>query len=490
MIKKLLLLCFALPAVQNVLGQNLMMKNQFSNYGGFFAALNNPARAANSAHTFHSNGFAYGLEINNNYINLDAPFSLWSYLRKNVPEEYKGSDGKIAWDPAWFSENLNGSPKFAQLNAVTQGPSFLFSYKKWGFAIGTANHTNLRIFNVAEPLARLIRLNQFSLDALKDSDGVNIIDNNFAVVANSYQEISSSFGFMAVDKESIKLRVGVGFRYLLGLGYGEFNNEGINMQFYDQDSVVLRNANFNAAYANPSLFDNFRSDILNLNTAGSGYAFNVGASFEWNPDAFNILFKPERYKFRVGACLSNIGAITYNKDVRQYSATLNQPVLLNFTDTSFINSFISSNENGIDYLDSLVRNNMTLTETTGSMKVNLPYNLQLDFDWNVYKGFYLGVIPNIAINSSGKFSFKNLTSYTFLPRFESRFIEASLPLIYTQGLKKLQMGAMIRLGPLFFGTNDLGFITRSEPINNVGFYFGLSAGLLRKSQNSDNKENY
>jgi len=468
--------------------QQLLMKNAFSNYGGYFAAQNNPARAANSTHIFHANGLGYGFEISNNYISIDAPFSAWDYLRRNVPDEYKNANGQIEWNNDWFKENLNGDPKFGQLNAVTQGPSFLFSYKKWGVAIGTANHTSLRIFNMAEPLARLVRLNNYSAQALLDTSGLGIIDNSFSIVANSYQEISTSFGYMLVDQEKIKLRVGAGFRYLFGLGYGEFNNDGIDMRLYDQDSLVLRSANFSAAYSNPTVFNNFTSDILNFNTAGRGYAFNIGASLEWTPDAFNILFKPERYKFRFGVVLSNVGAMTYDRNVTQLTASLNQPIVLNLRDTAFIANFASSNSDGIAYLDSLTRSNMSVTSTEGSMTISLPYNLQLDFDWNVFKNFYLGVIPNIAINSSNNLAVKNFSSYIFLPRYESRFIEVSVPLVYTQGISKLQMGALVRLGPVFFGTNDIGFITRSESINNVGFYFGISAGLLRKSKSSTDND--
>lgn len=471
------------------IGQQMIMKNPFSNYGGFYAALNNPARAAASPHMFHSNALAYGFEISNNYISLDAPFSVWDYLQRNVPAEYKGADGRIQWQDDWFKENLNGEPKFGQLNMITQGPSFLFSYQKWGIAIGTANHTSLKIFNVAEPLARLTRLKNFSLNALTDSAGTQIIDNSFSVVANAYQEFSASFGYLVYDNGPFKVKAGVGFRFLLGLGYGEFNNNGVDLRFFDQDSIVMRSANFSAAYSNPQIFNDFRSDILNFERAGTGYALNLGASVEWNPEALSPLFKPERYKFRFGVALSNIGAITYDRQVTKLSATLNNPIVINPQDTAFLASFATSNSNGIAFLDSVVRNNMTVTSEDGSMRINLPYNLQFDFDWNIFKGFYLGVIPNIAINTSGNFNFKNLSNYIFLPRFESRFVEVSVPLIYTQGIDKLQVGAMIRLGPVFLGTNDLGFITRNEPINNVGFYFGLAAGLLRKN-NQDQNINY
>ncbi|MFN4124086.1 MAG: hypothetical protein ACK4GL_12380 [Flavobacteriales bacterium] len=464
------------------------MKNPFSNYGGYFSAYNNPARAATSFHTVHFNAFSYGFEISNNFISLDAPFSSLDYLQRKVPDEYKGADGRIQWQNDWFSENLDGKPKYGQFNMVTFGPSLLVSYDNWGIAIGTANHTSVKAFNVSESLARLVRVNNLSFDNLTDSSGQQIIDNSFSLSAQSYQEFSLSIGNVVYHKGPFKIKAGFGFRFLLGLGYGEINNEGVDLRFYNQDSIVLRNANLNVAYSNPVIFDQFQSDILNFDYTGTGYAFNIGGCFEWSPELYEQLFRTERYKIRVGAVFSNFGALRYNRNVNKFSATLNNPVLINFQDSALIASFAVSNSNGIAFLDSTIRSNMTVAQNAGDMRIRLPYNLQLDFDWNIFKGFYLGVIPNIAINTTSNFNFRNLSNYIFLPRFESRFFEVSVPLIYTQGINNMRMGAMLRVGPVFVGTNDVGFITRNEPINNVGFYFGLAAGLLRPKK-EDKKVN-
>lgn len=477
--KPFLVTIFIILFAQTLVAQS-PMRNSFSNYGGFYQAFNNPALAANNVLKFHTNAYAVNFDVANNYVMLDAPFSLREFITGNVPAQHKNLDGSINWQGNWLNENLDGNPKFGYLDWVSQGPSMLISGKRVGFAFGIATTTSARVQDVSEDFIRLIRQKDYANLVGIDSFGNSIADNSFSMRANSYMEFSGSLGFAIINKGPVRLRIGAGARFLKGLGYAELVNEGVSLQYYNQDSVLLQDARFSVGYSNLELFDNFRSNLLNFDFIGDGLALNFGATVDFCPKENKLLNKKTQYLFRFGAAISNLGSLKYNQGGRQFRAQLINPVVIDPNDVTFKKAFLDKNSTGLAYVDSLISQHFDVLNEERNLEIQFQENLQLSFDWNVFKGFYLGAIWNGPIQKVDKLAFNQFAELLLIPRFESKIFELMTPLTYWPATNSFTPGMYLRVGPAFVGTNNIRAVFDQQQISNAGFYFGVAFGVSRE----------
>ncbi len=477
--KSFLVIILSIFCTQMLVAQS-PMRNSFSNYGGFFQAFNNPALAANNVLKFHTNTYAVNFDVANNYLVLDAPFSLREFITGNVPAQHKNLDGSINWQGDWVNENLDGQPKYGYLDWVSQGPSMLISGKRVGFALGIATTTSARVQNVSEDFIRLIRQKDYASLVGIDSLGNSIADNSFSMRAHSFMEFSGSLGVAVINKGLIRLRVGAGARYLKGLGYAELVNEGVSLKYYNQDSILLQDARFSVGYSNLELFDDFRSNLLNFNFIGDGLAFNFGATVDFSPKENKLLNKKTQYLLRFGVAISNFGSLKYNQGGKQFTADLRNPVVINPQDLAFKQAFLDKNSTGLAYLDSLVSANFDVLNEEKDLEIQFEETLQLTVDWNIFKGFYLGAVWNGPIQKVDKLAFNQFAEFLLIPRFESKIFEVMTPLTYWPATNSFTPGLYLRVGPAFVGTNNIRAVFEQQKASNAGFYVGVAFGVSRE----------
>jgi hypothetical protein len=64
-----------------------------------------------------------------------------------------------------------------------------------------------------------------------------------------------------------------------------------------------------------------------------------------------------------------------------------------------------------------------------------------------------------------------------VPRFESKWLEVSMPVGLTQDYRKGNIGACVRVGPLFVGSDNLLSNLIVNQIKGMNVYFGLSSSI-------------
>jgi hypothetical protein len=116
--------------------------------------------------------------------------------------------------------------------------------------------------------------------------------------------------------------------------------------------------------------------------------------------------------------------------------------------------------------------------------------LSIQFDYNVFKGFFIGALiyQDIRGINIEKISLPKPSQIAILPRFESKWIEASLPIVLAGDYKVLQVGGFVRLGPVFAGSDNLKAIVTGENFYGVNTYFGFAQGIGNNRVNKKEKK--
>ncbi len=480
------LTCSLTPMSQTFLGL------QHSNMSGIHQAGLNPANIANSRHKVYINGLTMGVGFSNDYLNLSLPFPFHKLITGNVPEQYKNSNGGLAIDNSWLSENLNGRSK--NLNVYTQfrTPGVMYKLSKT-FAVGLQykNTLSFQINDVSEPLARLGR---YGIDSSKGSIaysgpnnfhvGETFGDNSFTVNMNAFGEIGLTLAKSLIDDGGMVLKVGATPKLLLGYATGYIKNRGILIKAPGTDTIVFGHTDVEYGYTDPSYFTNMDAinfDLINKKVQGKGFGLDIGAAIEIKPGATKIVTsKKNNYLFRAGISLLDAGNIVYKQEVKNTHLVNNGGDKTFVMTPEFAKAWATSEEEGLKYTDSVMRTIFEIDTSAKTIKSKMPTTVNLQFDYNVFKFFYVGA--NISQDFRGKKSVgMRKASYVMLmPRIETKLFELCIPMGLMNDYRTGRIGFFLRVGPVFIGSDNIIGQIRSNKMNGIDFYFGISTGIPSK----------
>ena len=412
------------------------------NYTGVNGVFFNPANIADSRYRWDVNLFSLSTFVGND----QATFNL-----KTIGETFK-EDG--------FTKqviNGNAGPTSALVNANVTGPSFMFNIgKKSAIAITSRARVMVNVIDIDGKL-----LKQLSDDANSDQTFPYSINSstNMRLAMNAWSEIGASYARTITEKGPHFLKGGVTLKYLGGVGNGFVNIDNFKSTINKDilNDVYLNNTTGQIGVG----FGGVNFSDFDVSTLGkmesSGFGADLGFVYEFRPaDKAGVLGKNRnKYKFKIGVALMDVGAITYNKDMQRsgsYNIDITGVERLSLKDIAGTN---------VDNYNSFFKSRpQFFTPATGNnestYKVSLPTTLNLDFDYHVKKGFY--------VSASGLFSLVSKTAnvqngmfysnFNVTPRLETKMFGVYLPIGYNE-LTKFNAGISLRAGPLFFGSGSV-----------------------------------
>ena len=112
--------------------------------------------------------------------------------------------------------------------------------------------------------------------------------------------------------------------------------------------------------------------------------------------------------------------------------------------------------------------------------VNLPMTLGVQLDWNIFKWFYVGANWNQSLVSIKSVSIRRPSSFSLIPRIETKLFELAIPVQVYDDYKQFGLGIFTRIGPVFLGSDNLLQSITGNSINGFDFYFGVSTGIPAK----------
>jgi len=491
--RKSLLLSIILVIKSLSYGQHWYGLSQ-SNYQGVNAFYTNTAQSVSSPFKLSFNGFATGLHFQNDYLTYKLPFTFTEWATGNVPTQYKNNNGNVAFQTDWFQENLDGSKKNMNLFSETRGPGVSFNYdRKFSFGIFTKTVVGLQVHNVDEKLARVFRHGL-------DSSGGNIIynppsqiqfgeeygDNSMHANLNAYNEIGIGMGAVLFKNTYTTFSVGANVKYLMGMGTAYLKNNGTTFKVNGYDSINIGKTDAEYGYATPGYFQNLNSlNFLNGTPSGSGLGFDFSAYLEMKKPAGRVGRtvgeKDVEYFFRGGISILDIGGITYNENVnaRKISNETNKTYVPGI---AFAEAWNAGFESGLKYTDSISSELFTVEEIN-EIRTTLPTAIALQGDLKIISGLFIGIQAIQSFKSKESIGLRRPSSVVAIPRFEKKGFEIAIPLSLHNDYQNGSIGFFVRLGPFFFGSdNVIGSINRSS-FNSFNYYAGLSYGVGNSRKN-------
>ena len=462
-----------------------------SNYAGTNSVYNNPANITDSRYKLYVNLVANDIFVANNYVGYNAPYSMLKLLTNSAAPEYRNSKNVIIYKNSYSDINTDGEPYHWNMSDDLRGPSFLYTINsKRSFGLLTRVRTIVNFTGASLPLANLIRLGTDTL-FLKNQD---FALSGTTVNVNSYAELGISYGQILKDEDEDFIKVGITLKRVVGI-----YNAHINIQEAKYDVIndpaepkkqILRINHLKADYGY-TIEDSYKNSkpsfpwILGNQSAGSGWGMDVGFVYEYRPNVRKFTYREKgkekldpsknKYEFKLGISILDIGGINYNNPyyVKNWKVDLNNKQF-NSTDVSMVESLDDAFER-INKTVGLGDDKNLHNFTTG-----LPTALQINLDYHLKDKFYINSLLVQGLRSNPSISMKVPSSLSITPRWEGKWIEVAVPFALLDNYNTFTFGLATKLGPLFFGTDNLGsFLNISRP-RGTDLYFGLSVPIFNK----------
>ncbi len=472
---------------------------QQSNFGGIHQAGFNPANIANSRHRLYVNGLTASVGFNNDYLKLNFPFPIMNLVTGNVPSQYT-NNGQLLFDDNWLKEDVNGKPKNANFYLQTRGPGIMYSLPL-GFAVGIQykNTVSFQINDVAEPLARLARYGIDSSSGSFTYSGPNKFqigstfgDNAFTINLNAYGEIGATVAKTIIKKDNFVFKAGVTPKYLMGYGTGYIKNRGLIVKAPGQDTIVFGQTDVEYGYTDIKQFTELNSinyASFNNSINGKGFGYDAGVSFEYNPKGLESVTNGKNaYLFRGGVSLLDAGSITYDKRLKNTRITNNSGDKTLVLTPEFASAWAASEERGLAYTDSVMRTLFNIDTSATSVVSKLPTTLNFQFDYNLFKIFYVGANWSQDLRGKKSIGIRKPSYFMVIPRIESKIFEVALPIGIMNDYRTGRIGLYLRVGPVFVGSDNLIGQIKSNNIYGADFYFGISTGITKSKKSDDSSK--
>lgn len=445
-----------------------------SNWSGTNSLYLNPANIADSRHKFSIDLFSINMGVDNNF--AKAGFS----DVKDLVQDKDGGLGSI-----FNFGNAKGQKyTLAGPNVEVRGPGFMASIgRKHSIALTTRARFMMQAHDLNGDLFQSVVDKDFQNSETVTS-GYQAKAGAFNFTTNAWTEVGLTWGGVVFENKMHQVKLGATGRYLKGAGYFSIVNQNLDLQYYaNTDSVRIRNTNFQYG---SNMTKGIGEDILS-GGGGSGFSFDLGAVYEFRPKADKYrydmngktgLIDPAKnpYLLRFSAAITDMGSITYNKH--------NQSAF-------FRNSASSGGEGyirGLELADHVSNFNEFKgylasrgfeadTSQSKSSKVRLPKSMILGLDYHIWRGFYANLTYARNMADRTKFGTSYYTQFTFTPRFDIKALSVALPITYNSLNKSKYMGAALRFGGFFAGSDNIVGFGDNYGMNA---YFGAYVPINKK----------
>lgn len=456
-----------------------------SNYAGVNGIYLNPSSIADSRFGFHLNFITVDGYFTNSHYQYTGPYS----LRKMAQN---GFEGEYSFKDAYITGRDNDRNKLALFGADARFfPSFMLKLSP-RHSIALTGRTRF-IGNVSNVSDELIKGLENTDAAMNQATPFN--NSTASLNVNAFAETGLTYARVILDKERHFLKGGLTVKRLSGLYSAYMHLKEMDYTISEDASgdthVKANNVDLRYGYSRMEFGDldeNELRDALTFNAPGNGWGFDVGFTYEFRPDIDKYRYtmngkekldnRKNKYKYRIGVSLTDLGGIkyaqaqhvrAYNIVRRNYDIPLDS---LNGLDGDAMNKVFNVQPN----------------ERSTSFKAGLPSTLHLNFDYRLANKIYVNAA--IIQNLRGKFAvgsrYASVASVT--PRIEMKWFELSAPLTLFNNYQQFAVGSMVKLGPLFVGSDNLMAVAGLGKPFGADVYMGLTMPIYKGKKKDKDKD--
>ncbi|MFD1469396.1 DUF5723 family protein [Hymenobacter caeli] len=421
-----------------------------SNYAGIGGVLWNPATVADNRYAIQLQIADFDAHGTNSAYAYTGP---WSYLHPGADFNIQGTNATAL---------ASNQPRIFSVGFQLRGPGLLVRLgPKSGIALSTRVRTAFQGNDVSASLL------QNSIEGFRTVSAWH--NSSFNLNYNTVTERSLTYGKVLVDTGPHFLKVGLTGKWLIGLGaaYAQGNNIDYETSpsAYAGGNGILFLHQLQGAYGysypeeTPRLdLQTARRLLLGQNATGSGWGGDVGFVYEYRPrrtvggapvnKELSANDTHRTYLYRLGVSVTDIGAITYrNNTVAVNNISLTDAAV---QPPSYIGIDLSNYETRIPQIFQSAGTPLENHFTTG-----LPTALNVDFDYHFSRYLYLNASASQGLRIRYAIGTRTFSWLSVAPRLETRRFELAFPLSMTNNYRQFAAGAMLRLGPLVVGSNNL-----------------------------------
>ena len=480
-ITKLLFLLIALISMPAARAQQWLGRTT-GNYSGTYGVYNNASSISDSKYRYYFNFWGRGLNFYNNYLTYNAPIKINHWANNNYSLNYKQFDGTVDYQKDWLLEDLNGKDKQFSFNQDIFGPAFMFPISRnWNMSINTRQRSGMQMFGISESAARLA-FNKI------DSGSRASITKGFGINAQSFQELSFTLGGVLAKNERNEFNGGLTFKFIRGLGAAYLKGNSLDINGTSRNSAQV-SGDMQFAYTDDkSLIDPFNQPygLFALNSRGIGAGIDVGLSYTHKSRKSKYAVnkncdyndKKSDHDFKLALALNDVGGIRFNRMSSKYTYSSNIYTTA-AASNNILDPFHYSNVNAFDSIGDNIFKGMGATKSSG-FSTALPTAINMQMDFRISRNFYTSVFWNQNLKGYNSTGLRSTSMLSVIPRIESRGFEFSMPLTLSENYRNFYVGAYTRIGPVFFGSDNLGGllnVASASQFRGADIYGGISFGI-------------
>jgi hypothetical protein len=247
---------------------------------------------------------------------------------------------------------------------------------------------------------------------------------------------------------------------------------------------------FDIAYSDSKLFQRLMQGVITgglpslSEIMGNGFGMDLGVSVEGGKGGSVVQFKERwlgdptvrNYQWRLAASLMDWGHVSYKNRLNTFHMSNANPVTLKM-DSALMSAFAQGSAEGFAYLEQFARDNMNYSQGARTQRIAMPTQLLLQGDFRLMSRVYASFVWQQSLVSAQTMGFRQPSSLLVTPRIEMKWLEVAMPVGLTQDYRKGNIGAYVRVGPLFVGSDNFVSNLMLNNIKGVNMYLGLSTSI-------------
>ena len=467
---------------------------QLDNYGGYSTIQYNPANLADSRFKFNMNVLGLTAHLQNNFVQMEAPHSIYKFFQLSLDSNFGKQDFNYPFEEYYMKERLNGRDKFVYASASATMLGMQFSLKdKAGFSFGFSTKAYGSLNNFSENGIKTFLQDLDTTGPTKENQqrliGEKMDMSKAGAGALAYQQLSLKYARVIKDKKHDFMKIGFGLDYNIGLFGSYFRTKEVSFDLVGIDTVNITNSELEIAYLNEDyLSDPTRrlNDYFGKSRLGRGFGVNFGFVYEYRENSKDFKYKMDRknledhsvnkYKWKIAASLTDLGFVNFNKSGVARKITINpETTPVNWNDFDAVDKWKSLKE-----VDSFALDFFSDVDTSSEFTMFTPAVLNLAADYKLMDDLYLGVnySQNLIRNNGKGVKTPNVLSIT--PRYERKWFTVAMPISASRYYNVVNVGAYVRAGLFYVGSDNLGGFLTAKKTNGFNFYTGFNWPIHHK----------
>ncbi len=353
-----------------------------------------------------------------------------------------------------FDIYTHNNDRFAALATSAMGPSF-FVRIGGAFSLGVVARarTGFRVAGVAPALS------YDQLERLENFDRLSVAPLRFAALG--WTEAGLNLGYRCSLNNGGALHIGITAKALQGYESVYIENESpLDLTVFPGDSLLAASFDVRAGYTTTLEAAAEYSPQNN----GSGVGFDLGVIYTDAPEG------ESPYRWRLGVSLLDLGSLRFDRNAQAYRFRSELQASLTRAPYDEIQ--------GVENVDSLLQilsdqalGDPQVARAGTSFDLWLPAALSVQVDRALGSSFFMNatLVHGLPLGEN-RLSRGALLAVT--PRWETKWLGASLPISLYEW-NRLRVGAGLRLGFVYLGTDKLGSLLLRQRFSGADFYFAL-----------------